>query len=276
MFGHWAQQFRFFLNALDRERCPLCAVADLVESDEIKRIARKPAKQVSICGQHLSRLSAHRKAQLDRVALVRSALGAAMSRQNGLECVICKTAHASGQRLAYAISWLDSRMRFQKALEQAPLFCRVHVVQICRKQAPANFIRIEHRKVLKLINDLAQAQLRRQPELETLIGRAFAYLATVPASIETHDSSKERPGDLAQVPPEDELREFAGWDAERQLEYLGKLESAVASLRYRNGVLAEENRALKTARIAQESIKRDLERDRAALLAGQKLHGKGT
>jgi hypothetical protein len=72
-----------------------------------------------------------------------------------------------------------------------------------------------------------------------------------------------------QYPPETEVCEFVNWDRERQLEYLGKLESEAASLRYRNAVLAEENRALKLARIADTSIRRDLERDREKLLASE-------
>jgi hypothetical protein len=73
--------------------------------------------------------------------------------------------------------------------------------------------------------------------------------------------------DLLAGSAETEVCEFVKWDRERQLEYLGKLESEAASLRYRNAVLAEENRALKLARIADQSIRRDLERDREELLA---------
>ena len=64
------------------------------------------------------------------------------------------------------------------------------------------------------------------------------------------------------------------WDEEQRMANLGNIESEVASLRYRNAVLAEENRRLKLAYAAVEAIRHDLERDRAALLAAKSKQGR--
>lgn len=276
MIGHWAQQFRFFLDALKGEVCPLCVLSQIVETDGIQRIGHKPSKSFALCGEHLARLIASGNVSADRVTLVRSALGASMRRQGGPDCMVCAMVGASVQRLNYAISWLDSRPRFQRALEQAPLFCRRHSFQIAQRRSTANFIHVEQRKVQKLINDLAQAQLRKLPAMDGLIERSVAYLAAVPQVLEPNVSEpfEKTLADFVSDSPDAEVHEFTKWDAERQLEYLGKLESEAASLRYRNRVLTEENRALKIARIAQESIRRDLERDRARFLEERKAQGK--
>jgi hypothetical protein len=272
LLGFRAQQFKLLLNAFSGERCPLCVVAATIERDKIERLARKSSDKVTLCGEHLSRLLTNHMDDEGRVALARSALGTSIDRPQRSQCTICVAAQASVQRLARAILRLDRRMRFQKALEQAPMFCRHHVLQIGGGKSPANFVCIERRKVQRLINDLAQAALRKRPELESLLAEAVVYLtAASPRAEENTTSAREN---LSDRTIEDSLeavaREFAKWDGERQLEHLGKLESEVASLRYRNAVLDQENRALKVARIAQEAIRHDLERDRAALLADRK------
>ncbi|HTT77835.1 MAG TPA: hypothetical protein VMF50_17860, partial [Candidatus Binataceae bacterium] len=57
------------------------------------------------------------------------------------------------------------------------------------------------------------------------------------------------------------------WDENRHFKRLADLESEAAGLRYRNAVLTQENHELKLAHIAGEALRRDLERDRAQLLA---------
>jgi hypothetical protein len=265
MLGYWSWQFSLFLKALDGEVCPLCAVRSTIETEEAARTARQCGEHGVMCGAHLALVIAKLSEAPARVALVRSILGASMNSRNAADCAICTTLSRAVQRSAFVIHWLDSRVRFQKAIEDAPLFCRDHVWRICDKGAAANFRGIQRRKVQKLINDLAQAQLRNRPEIQSLIEQAVLYLSSVPSLREP--TSEIHSIESTQDPPETEVCEFVNWDRERQLEYLGKLESEAASLRYRNAVLTEENRALKVARIADQSIRRDLERDREELFA---------
>jgi hypothetical protein len=152
-------------------------------------------------------------------------------------------------------------MRFRKALEAAPLFCRRHVAAVVTGDYAPDFAQIEKAKVVHLRDALAQAELRNAENLESLISRALAYLA-FPAeegpSVKVEDSD-----DFA----DSEAAEFERWDEARLLKHVGDLESEVASLRYRNAVLSEDNRRLKLAQTAGEAIRRDLERDRQELLA---------
>jgi hypothetical protein len=83
------------------------------------------------------------------------------------------------------------------------------------------------------------------------------------------DDAETRGGESEQL-AEGAAREFMQWDEEQRMAHLGNIESEVAGLRYRNAVLAEENRRLKLAYAAVEAIRHDLERDRAALLARPK------
>lgn len=63
------------------------------------------------------------------------------------------------------------------------------------------------------------------------------------------------------------------WDEEQKLAHLSNIESEVASLRYRNAALSEENRRFKLAHAAVEAIRHDLERDRAELGAARTKEG---
>ena len=63
------------------------------------------------------------------------------------------------------------------------------------------------------------------------------------------------------------------WDEEQKLVHLSNIESEVASLRYRNAALSEENRRFKLAHAAVEAIRHDLERDRAELRAASAKEG---
>ncbi|MGH7986542.1 MAG: hypothetical protein ACREQX_09705 [Candidatus Binataceae bacterium] len=114
----------------------------------------------------------------------------------------------------------------------------------------------------KVLRDgLAQAELRNSEELERLITAALALLGR-PLPPEPVRAAPESAG----TANEDDT-EFGRWDDELHLRRLSDLESEAAKLRYRNAILSEENRGLKLAHVAAESIRRDLERDRAELLS---------
>ena len=74
-----------------------------------------------------------------------------------------------------AIRRLDGGMRFQKALESAPLFCRKHARAIGGQNAAVNFAHVQKARLLRLRNALAQAELRNSAELESLISKTLAY-----------------------------------------------------------------------------------------------------
>ena len=151
-------------------------------------------------------------------------------------------------------------MRFQKALESAPLFCRKHARAIGEQNAAVNFAHVQKARLLRLRNALAQAESRNSAELESLISKTLAYLAAPveqePAS-EVLDSSDSTESDAA---------EFGRWEDARQLKHLSDLRaSGKPALSQRT--LAKENRRLKLAHAAGEALRRDLEHDREQFIA---------
>jgi hypothetical protein len=167
----------------------------------------------------------------------------------------------TASRLVQAMRRLDGSMRFRKALEAAPLFCKKHVTAVVAEERAANFAEVQKAKVVYLRDALAHAELRNADDLESLIARALAYLAL--------PLDEASPPTVADSPDwaEKEAIEFERWEEARLFRRLAALESEVASLRYRNAVLSEENRRLSLAHTAGEAIRRDLERDRQQLLA---------
>jgi hypothetical protein len=269
MLGDWPLRFRMFLMALRGEGCPIRGVLERIESEEAARLARSSGGGRLLCGFHLARVMAALSNEPARVGMTRSTLGAAMNQKEGLDCAICKSSERVAERRRWPIRCLDSRVRFQRAIEEAPLFCRAHLQRVGEKSVP-RFHQIQQRKIQKLFNELAQAQMRKRPELELLLDQAVTYSnrsrLPAPSSVSGREPRRDESRQDLIGPA---LREFVKWESRRQLEYLGNLEGEAASLRYRNSALAEENRALELARVAEQSIRQELERDRAELLAKQ-------
>ncbi len=165
--------------------------------------------------------------------------------------------------LVRSIRRLDGSMRFRKALESAPLFCRRHADAISDASDTTNFAEVQEAKARSLRDNLAQAELRNSEELESLIASTVAYLARSIELRPAFDEQLDRKSSAATP----ETAEFEQWEEQRLLSRLGALESELASLRYRNTQLAEENRRLRLALVANEATRRDLERDRELLRA---------
>jgi hypothetical protein len=269
LLADWQRQFRFFLKALGGADCPLCALADNTARSQIEEMARRPPRRMAVCGAHLSALAGIVAHAASRTALVKAALNNSLDGTGvwAFECDICRAVEAAGGRVASIIRLLDRSLRFEKALERGPLFCHRHIARIVgHGRAPA-FARIERRKLEELINEISQAQLLRRADLQDLIDKAAAYLGA-PSGIDRKPPAEAGQFDngtdgLAQAA----AHQFAQWEEEQKTVRLDRLESEVASLRYRNAVLSEENRRYKLAHAAVEALRCDLERDRAALHA---------
>ena len=164
-------------------------------------------------------------------------------------------------RLAGSIRRLDGRMRFTKALQSAPLFCRRHATLVLKVAGSENFAEVQRAKLTHLRNALAKAALLNSEAGEPLIAAALAYFGRpVPADapLEMEESSACR---------EEAASELERWDEQRHFKRLATLESEAAALRYRNALLSEENHRFKLAHEAVQALREDLERDRAELIA---------
>ena len=107
----------------------------------------------------------------------------------------------------------------------------------------------------------------------TLFAKAVTYLGTPNFNHPAFSDDEETLGGESEQLAEGDAREFMQWDEELRMAHSGNIEREVASLRYGNAVLAEENRRLKLAYAAVEAIRHDLECDRAALLAAKEQAG---
>jgi hypothetical protein len=204
------------------------------------------------------------------VSITRSALATRFRTGNPwpkLDCGVCAATNSVVATLARAVHKMDSQLRFQKAIEAAPLLCNKHVTEICREGTPAHFIEVQRHKLEQLISDLAQAELRREEELPSLIARSVEHLSHPSSSADLIGQDSDSVAESEADPVDEVPKEFASWDEARRLAYLARLESEAASLRYRNAVLSEENRRFKLAQVAWDATRRDLERDRAELIA---------
>jgi hypothetical protein len=255
--------FRELLKQFAGSSCPMCAVLKRREQEEIERVRSSSASTRVLCGPHLEMALFAVASPMARVRVTRSAIESVLADRS--DCDVCSRLSQIELRLARAIRRLDGGMRFRKALESAPLFCRKHAGIVAKQDVAVNFAQVQRAKLLHLRDALAQAELRNGAEMESLILTALTYLAAPlqqePPPVEVHDSS-----DCT----ENEAAEFERWEEARQFKHLADLESEAAGLRYRNAVLSEENRRLKLAHVAGEAIRRDLEHDRAQLLAAAK------
>ncbi len=263
MLERLTKNFLELLKQFGGASCSLCAVLKRREQEEIERVRASGASTRVLCGPHLEMALFAVASPMARARVTRSTIESVLADRS--DCDMCSRLGQIELRLARAMRRLDGRMRFKKALESAPLFCRKHAGTVARQGVAVNFAQVQRAKILRLRNALAQAELRNGAEMESLILTALAYLA-VPlqqelASVEVQDSS-----DCT----EHEAAEFERWEAARQFKHLADLESEVAGLRYRNAVLSEDNRRLKLSHAAGEALRRDLEHDRAQLLAAVK------
>ncbi len=172
---------------------------------------------------------------------------------------------------------MEGRIRFEKALESGPPFCSVHIRQVENTVRAERFAQIEHKKVEAMIAQIGQSRLRGGADLKRLIAEAISYLGAVEGESAGSPSldADYCAADMDQLAA-DVAREFAGWDEAKRAVHLNNIESELASLRYRNSVLSEENRRLRLAHTASEAMRQDLERDRKELLAAVKDHDSTT
>ena len=237
----------------------MCGVLKRQEREVIERVRARSGSAFALCGPHLEMTLSGVDAPAARARRARAAIESILAREAG--CEVCARIRRVELRLTRAIRRLDSGMRFRKAVEAAPLFCRQHASVITDGQLAQDFAQVQRAKVLHLRDALAQAELRNAEELESLISTALAYLGR---------SEEQYPSLEVETPQDDRsdlTQEFERWDETRHFKRLADLESEAASLRYRNAVLSEENRRLTLAHTAGEAIRHDLERDRAQLLA---------
>jgi hypothetical protein len=270
VFEEWSGQFRQFLAAFDGRECPSCVVAANAARREIARLgSATPPDAIELCGRHLAPTL---EATTDRSWKSRLVRAAIAGRSRALEnlsapCQVCARVAAVEVKLARSVRRLDDRVRFQKGLESAPLFCHRHAAQISAGASARNFVTIQLRKLSQLGDELSQSELRGR-EAEPLIELALRCFGvhTGEMAAELADLPKAGAGDdSANV----ENRELAGWDERRRDALIGNLESELAALRYRNGILEQENRRLTLAYNALEMMRRDLEHDRRNLMREQ-------
>jgi hypothetical protein len=261
-----SRSFRVFLKALEGDSCAFCAVTITLEYEQIAQIEPILATRdpVALCGRHF-RLALNTVGESgNRARFAQQVIAADLKEGRFLSnrpCRVCTSIEAALKSIAAAICRLDGRIRFEKALERASLFCRLHVSDVVAGNRAPTFSRVQYEKLKQLRDDLAQALLRNS-DLEQLIQSVMAY--TDGAQSRRIDSEAEKLLTPA-VDAEAEGAEFDRWDNRHVLEHLSNLESEVASLRYRNATLAEENRRLKLARAAIDATMRDVQRDREAL-----------
>jgi hypothetical protein len=167
---------------------------------------------------------------------------------------------------------MEGRLRFEKAIERGSLVCHRHLARIVAGGSARAFVRVQHRKRQALINEISQAQLLARDNLEALLQKALVYLGTpAPQRQNPPDDSGSLEAGSEQLA--EAASDFMQWDEEQKLAHLSNIESEVASLRYRNAALSEENRRFKLAHAAVEAIRHDLERDRAELRAASAKQG---
>lgn len=262
MLERLTENFRELLKHFEGASCPLCSVLKRRELEEAERVRSCSASTGVLCGPHLKMALTAIVGPATRARLTRGAVESFLADKT--TCNVCARLSRIELRLARAIRRLDGGMRFRKALESAPLFCRKHEDAVARQGLTVNFVQVQRAKVLHLRDALAQVELFDREGLEALILKVLAYL--------DRSLEEESPPEI-QDPSGDRKEEaaaFERWEEARQFKHLAALESEAASLRYRNTMLSEENRRLKLANVAGEATRRDLERDRAQLLADAK------
>jgi len=276
MLGLWTRNFQRFLNALDGTDCPLCAVIDEAVRNQLGKVARHPwLRRRSLCATHLRLLLEFTPDAAARVSAVQDALQrslAAPSEPAIYGCELCALSQRLMYRLARMIGAMEGRIRFEKALENGPLVCAPHTRYVLGTARAERFGQIQQKKVDALSAEIAQSRLRHSGHLEELMASAVRYLGEPERERRALTDPSSRGADIEQLAAA-ARSEFAGWDETKRLAHVTSIESELASLRYRNWVLAEENRRLKLAHTASEAARHDLERDRRELLVA--VEGRG-
>ncbi len=275
MLAEWTADFRRFLAAFEGHDCPSCAVVNDVSRREIARlVSSQLPSALNLCSRHLvlalEAIDRSWKSRLVRAA-IRGQSGA-LEQTRPPNCCTCARVAVVDAKLARSICRLDGRIRFQKGLENAPLFCHRHATRIGAAGTAGNFIRTQLRKLSQLSDELSQAELRGR-ETEPLIEQALRCFGVQP-----RDTDADELGTIPEPTAVDESadvenKQFAFWEERRRDALIGKLESELAALRYRNGILEQENRRLTLAYNALDMMRRDLERDRRNMMREQ-LAGK--
>jgi hypothetical protein len=255
--------FRLLLRLFDGDTCPLCGVVKWREARDLEQLRVDGISVARLCGHHLEIVLSAIIEPIQRAWRTRQVLESSLAQVDS--CVVCTKLLHIESRLVRAIRRLDGSMRFQKALERAPVFCRKHAKAVAGENDAIDFAQTQKAKVVLLRDGIAQAELRNSEELEGLMAQALAYLSLRLERVSVTEVQK-LVTDLDGCADE-ETAEFARWEDARLLQHVSALESEVAALRYRNAVLSEEDRRLKLAYTANEAIRRDLERDREQLLA---------
>ncbi len=274
MLGRWTRDFRRFLLALEAHKCPFCTFVIELEGDMLRNLRPRlgGSKPIALCGRHLHfalKLLSERRAHTE---LARSVLAVHQDRNQVAgwqSCQVCEALQTRLNALAATVRRLDDRMRFEKALKQAPLFCRPHIACVLNDGSVPNFLRIQSEKVKELNDQILQAFYRHKDVLGQLIEQAVAYagrsdgLAGHPNTVR-----KAERREIEAHKPDAENAELERWDNEQMLKHISDLETEVAKLRY----LVDENRRLKLARGAVEAMRRDLQCEREALSRDQAEH----
>lgn len=254
MLERLENNFRTLLKKFDGTSCPLCAVLKGRELHEIDPARAKLQSGSAVCSLHLRMALERADSLAARARDTRSAIDAELG--GAQRCEVCEKLRHIETRLVGSIRRLDDRMRFTKALESAPLFCRPHATLVSKVAGAENFAEVQRTKLVHLRDALAKAALLNGDAASPLIAATLAYFGQ-PVADETPVDMEE-----SSACREEEVSELERWDEQRHLERLDKLESEAAALRYRNAVLSEENRSFKLAHAAVEALRADLERDR--------------
>jgi hypothetical protein len=265
MFEPWSKSFRSLLEAFDAGGCPLCTVAGQVERSHLAKTRGIKAAPGPLCGKHLACALPVVRDVKDKVRLTRASIAAistALRTEQPLPCEICSAVERQNRRLIRAIRRLDNRIRFQKALEAAPPFCLRHTRQVCADGRASAFRRVQTGHLTRFRDQLAQEELRGHDPTQT-IEESLRAIGMPPTCLDGREDIRDLESETESGCGEE--RELSAWESERQLDHLGKLESEVAALRYRNAILQNENRAFRLARAAVEAMREDLERERRAL-----------
>jgi len=268
-----SRSFWLFLKALKGPLCPLCVVWATFEQERLASLEHTELATdgLPLCGNHVRlglKLVAERGARA-RINLVRAGLGfdvAHNASRFASPCEICQSVETASRGLVAAMRRLDRQIRFEKALQRGPLFCRFHAAEVCTGGAAPNFARIQSDKLKELSEKLLQALYCSDGDLlEHLVDDGIRYVEgrktqrlNPKANHSIELSAEETNGAAA------ERVEFERWDNQQVLKHLSDLETEVAKLRY----LVGENRRLKLAHAAVEAVREDLEREREALRRG--------
>lgn len=272
MLERCSRSFWLFLKALKGPYCALCVVWTTFEQEHLASLDHigLATDRLPLCGNHLRlglQLVSERGVRA-RINLVRAVLGSDVAHKDSRfasPCEICQSVEAANRGLVAAMRRLDRQIRFEKALQRGPLFCRFHAAEVCTGGAAPNFARIQKDKLKELSDELLQALYRSDRNLlEQLVDDGIRYIEGCRTQRLSPEANQSIELSADETNGAAEGVEFERWDNQQVLKHLSDLETEVAKLRY----LVGENRRLKLAHAAVEAVRGDLEREREALRRG--------